>query len=181
MVKDTSLAVKKRIMFIKGEDFNFLTYNSILILDAFGCTTDAKHFVDHRKLAYLIDFVSSPLLTGIVERSSHLKVIPSDRDRHALATAYSKGAARVHLITRLVCALERRKILSVTKQPSQPALDLVLHPNSLPNEFLSDPMYVPERETIATLKTVSNQLRTMTLSTTLDRLYVSKGVHVWHS
>ena len=55
MVTENSESAKKRIMFIKGEDFNFLAYNILITLDSLKCHTAERAFVDHHKLRSYLD------------------------------------------------------------------------------------------------------------------------------
>ena len=62
------LSVKKRIMFIKDEDYYFLTYHIFIILDWFNCYSKENLFVDCRKLPYLIYFLSSDINTEVYQK-----------------------------------------------------------------------------------------------------------------
>lgn len=55
---DDRLAIKKKIMFIKEEDYYFLTYNLLILLDVFKCHNEKTGFKFYQKIAYLIDFIS---------------------------------------------------------------------------------------------------------------------------
>jgi len=63
-MKKTKEFAKKRMMFIQGEDYNFLAYTLLIFLNEMGCHSEKTKFKDFRKIAYLIDFISgSPNLS----------------------------------------------------------------------------------------------------------------------
>ena len=69
---------KKRMMFIQKEDYNFLTYNLLILLYSLNCISESKRFRDFRKVAYLVDFINS---SGNI----------SDYTQNELASIYSKA------------------------------------------------------------------------------------------
>jgi hypothetical protein len=174
-------AAKKRIMFIKGEDFNFLAYHVLIVLDAFRCNSKERLFKDHRKLAFLPDLISSTSLTAILLRRKRLQSSLSARDAHLLATAYANGASRRHLVARVISALAQRGLLSIEKAEDGVAHDLWLNRDQVPKSFLDSDVYLVERENIEHLLQISNRIRTVSLETFLDRFFGDHGVHTWHS
>jgi hypothetical protein len=178
---EESLAAKKRIMFIKGEDFNFLAYNILIILDALRCHSENRPLKDHNKLAYLIDLISSPTLATIIERRERLGSKLSARDLHSLSTAYTNGAARKHFVARVLNSLKTKGLLGFRTGEHDLDLDVWLNADRLPSGFLSSDLYAPERTNIDLLKLVSKFLRTITFSTFISRFYGEQGVRLWHS
>lgn len=178
---DQQMAAKKRIMFIKGEDFNYLAYNILICLDALRCHSQDRPFQDHRKLAFLVDLISSPNLAPLLERTTRLKAKLSKKDLHALATAYSSGASRKHFVVRIIHSLATRGYLTIAKGEHDLQLDVWLIQSAIPSSFLTSEVYRQERDNIALLQKVSRFVRTMTFSTFLERFYRDHGVQVWHS
>lgn len=178
---DHSLAAKKRIMFIMGEDFNFLTYNILITLDALQCNVEKKAFIDHRKLAYLVDLVSSPILASILERFAKLGTKLNKKDVHALSVAYTNGASRKHFVTRIINSLCTRGMLRIARGSHDLDLKLWLNPDAIPASFLTSELYILERENLTRLKAVSKQIRILTFPTFLDKFFQDQGVRTWHS
>ncbi len=83
---ENSIAAKKRIMFIHGEDFNYLAYHVIVLLDTLKCDSASRPFKDHRKLAFLMDLVSSLHLAPMLVRRARLDSRLSTRDTRAIAS-----------------------------------------------------------------------------------------------
>lgn len=175
------LGAKKRLMFVKGEDFYFITYNILLLLNALRCDGPSRPFKDHRRLAFLIDFVADPRLTAIINRR---RLIPArsvhPRDRHELVRAYSNGSGRIHLVTRLVWAMETKGLVSIMRGDKAVAANVTLVPEKVPADFLGSELYEQERQNISALTTLMPKLRTSSLETTLDVLFRQQGVPTWH-
>jgi hypothetical protein len=176
-----TLAAKKRIMFIKGEDYNYLAYHILIVLDELNCASPERPFRDHRKLAFMTDFVSSQSLANILVRCHRLKSLPSKRDAHSLASAYANGATRKHLITRVISSLERREVVSVAQGDKDLELNVWLNRSNVPESFLASDIYAVERANITLLRGVSPHLRTLNFDTFLQRFFGDCGVHTWHT
>jgi hypothetical protein len=174
-------ALKKRMMFVKGDDFYFIAYNAMLLLSELDCTSVNKTFVDHRKLSFLIDFVSDPSLIQMVYRRKHLSTTLSNGDRNELSHAYSRGASRQHLVMRLECVLETKGYFGIEKGTRQSGFDVYLHKEQLPERFLEDELYEVERQNVALIRKTIPKVRTMTLATMLQHLFQENGVEAWHA
>lgn len=64
---------KRPLYFISGEDFYFFAYSILLTLEMLGGA--AKRIKDHRKIAYLIQFVSDSRLVDILDRTQGLRFV----------------------------------------------------------------------------------------------------------
>ncbi|MDB5345775.1 MAG: hypothetical protein JWP89_4152 [Schlesneria sp.] len=176
----TELA-KKRIMFIKSEDFNFIAYNILVVLDVLKCDSSVRPFKDHRKLSFLVDFASSPVLAPMLERQLRLKSDLSRRDVHTLAVAYASGASRKHFVARIVNSLITKGFVEVRKGEHDLDLDVWIKREKVPETFISSDLYLLERENIKKVAAISSHIRTLTFPTFLDRFFERHGVTVWHS
>ena len=181
MSPSESLAAKKRIMFIKGDDFNYLTYNILITLDALKCHSHERAFKDHHKLGFLIDLVSSPSLASMLTRKIRVHGSLSRRDLHSLSTAYSNGASRQHFVARIVSSLTARRLIAVEKGEHDLDLNVWLNLTTIPPTFLASGLYKAERDNLKRLTLISKVLRTLTCRTFLERYYADHGVLVWHS
>lgn len=173
-------SVKKRMMYSKGDDFYFLTYNLLVLASELKCFSQDKPFVDHRKAAFLVSFVSDPWLSQIVLRSNDAGRAPSNADRSELAKVYADGSTRIHLMTRLLFASERKGLLTLYPSKRQQAIDFSINRELLPEDFLGNPIFDVERANVTLLRKLMPQLRSSTLSNMLERLFVENGVQVWH-
>lgn len=180
MMNGTRESIKKRMMYSKGDDFYFLTYNLLVLASELNCFSQDKLFVDHRKAAFLVSFVSNPWLSQLVLRCKETKRTPSNADRSELAKVYADGSARIHLMTRLLFASERKGLLTLYPSKRQQSIDFSINPNSLPENFLGNPIFDVEKSNVKLLRKLMPQLRKGTLSNILERLFVSNEVQTWH-
>ena len=180
MTNKTRESVKKRIMHSTGDDFYFLTYNLLLLASEFKCLSKEKAFVDHRKVAFLLSFVSDPWLTQLALRCKGADRFPSNADRSVLARVYADGSGRIHLMTRLLFASERKGILTLYPGKRKQSIDFSINTETLPAQFLENPIFEMEKTNVKHLRKLLPQLRTGKLSSMLERLFSESGVQVWH-
>jgi hypothetical protein len=167
--------IRKRLMFVKGEDFYYLTYNIIAALSILGCYDDGRKFKDHRKLAFLVDFVSDHHLVSIVKRNKdHANL--SSLDRELLTRSYSTGLIRQNQIIRLLFILESRGIVSLEKN-SNGQIDVSLKSDK--KDFFDKEIFVTEFQNMFLLKTNIARLSNLNLESMLNRLYDNYGIKRW--
>ena len=115
---------KKRMMFIQKEDYNFLTYNLMILLYSLDCTDESKKFRDFRKTAYLIDFINSG--GNICEYS-----------QNELAIIYSKAQLKKQLISHLLVVLRNHDFIGVSINTKYNSFDIWLNLNKIPEDFFN--------------------------------------------
>lgn len=169
---------KKRLMYITGEDFYYLTYNSLLLLHEFGCFSKENRFHDHRKLAYLVEFAADYRLTSILQRTGSGKIL-NPFDRQLLVNAHSKGAGRTALFTRLSYALEMKNIISVNRNVRTKCLDFWLTEQMRGHPLFTGGHFKTERENSEILRIIYNRVRSAGLETMLNNLFQKHGVSTW--
>lgn len=169
---------KKRLMFIKGEDFYFLTYNIIIILKVLDCTSAAKTFKDYRKLAFLVDFISDWSLLNILLAYPTGKYV-NTRDRESLTRSYSSGLVRMNEILKLLFALEKKGILQLVKNPSNGNLDLFLNKSAIPKDLFENDIFKFELDNANMLKKNFSRISSIKLETFLGNFYYNYGITKW--
>jgi hypothetical protein len=108
-------AAKRRIMFVAGEDFYFLTYTLLVLLRQLKAVSPDRAFVDSRKLAYVADFLGSDTDLRLAVTDAPL----SSSGRSRLSLLYDRAVARRIAVERLVEALAKRELIQV----SHPSVD----------------------------------------------------------
>jgi hypothetical protein len=169
---------KKRLMFIKGEDFYFLTYNIIIILNTFGCTSEAKTFKDYRKFAFLIDFISDWSLLNILLAYPSGKHV-NYRDKESLTRSYSSGLVRMNEILKLLFALEKKGILGLTKNATNGNLDVYLNKSAIPEDLFENEIFKLEQDNANMLKRSFSKISMLKLETLLNNFYYTYGITKW--
>ncbi|GJH17473.1 hypothetical protein CBA19CS22_13045 [Caballeronia novacaledonica] len=169
-------AAKRRLNFISGEDFYFLTYELLLIIDVM--TTVNGSFKDHRKLSYLVQLAGNENVVRILERYDD-RLIANAEDREQLFTTFANGELNKREIFKLVLALERRGFLKVQRASIPEVVDVQLNRSALPARFLDNDVFEADRSRILRLKRLIPRLSTLTIETFLEKVYGSRGVNVW--
>ncbi|REA63418.1 hypothetical protein DSL64_02935 [Dyadobacter luteus] len=159
-------AAKKRLMFIQKEDYNFLAYNTIILLDALGCTSEEKKFKDFRKIAYLIDFIN--------EGGD-----PSKFDQSQLSKIYSRAQIKKKLLHHLVIILKNKNFIGVSMNSTSHTIDLWLKKTEVSEGFLDKRMFNAELSNIKSLKSAVRSLRTITIKTLADKVFADNNVITW--
>jgi hypothetical protein len=175
MTESSRASLKKRVLFAVSEDYYFITYNSLLLLARLQATSAERSFLDHRRLAFLVEFVADPAAAAAATK-------PADQthsDVEILRTAYARGLARLPIVNRLVFALEQKGLLRSTKAADTGERNVYLaRPlDTLP--FLDSDLFAVERENIEKVRAHAPQLRKSKLPTTLARFFRAHGVETW--
>lgn len=175
----SGLAIKKRMMFLKGDDLYYLTYNILVLLKELQCFSSERPFVDHNKLAFLVEFVADKQITSIITRNStNLNI--SQSEKHILQSTYADGLMRRHIITRLIFALNKRHIIGLSQGETTSQISLWIIGDTLPEDFFKTDIYDAEIDNILSLKQSFSKIRTMRLDTMLEKLFDRYGVSTWH-
>lgn len=159
-------AARKRIMFIQKEDYNFLTYNLLILLYTLKCTSSQKRFKDFRKVAYLIEFINSG---GDISQYS----------RDDLANIYSKAQLKKQLISHLLVVLRNHNFIEVSINSVSKSFDIWLNLEKIPNEFLDKKLFRKEIENINVLKKHASFLSIITVKTLVDKIFTSNNILTW--
>lgn len=173
------LDIKKRLMFVKGEDFYFLTYNSIILLHLLGCYCGDRKFIDYRKLAFLIDFVADYNLTKIVRQNGSDKTALRAGDRELLMRTYSTGMLRLNLMIRLLFTLEKKGFVTLERNQNSSVVDVCLNNTKLVTDLLDESLFRIEIENVLHLKKRLLRLNNLSLETMLKRLFDDYGISRW--
>jgi len=159
-------SAKKRMMFIQKEDYNFLVYNTLLILDALGCTNESKQFIDFRKIAYLVDIISS---------NKNL----DEFTQNDLASIYSKAQLKKKLLSHILIVLKNKKMLGVSLNRTRQSFDIWIEKENIPSNFFDEKLFQQEKENILQVKNNVRALNSSTIKTMVDKLFTSKNIMTW--
>ncbi|MFY0684041.1 MAG: hypothetical protein JXR20_05770 [Balneola sp.] len=171
--------IKKRLMFVKGEDYYFITYNLLLLLNELKCWKSRnKVLQDVRKISFLIDFVADENLCFIIEKYEDRNDI-NKFDRAKLSKIYTNGLLRLEGLNRLLFSLEKNKMIELTKNKSRNAIDISLLDNEKLKRFIKQSSFTVERENAIILRKNIGHLTSSTFETTLNKLFTNYGVSTW--
>lgn len=161
----TKNSAKKRMMFIQKEDYNFLTYNILLLLKELNATKENR-FRDFRKIAYLIHFISfNPNFNAY--------------EKNELSSIYSKAQLKKQLISHLLVILKNKNYIGVSINIRHQSFDLWLNEENIPTDFFDPQLFKKEISNIKSLKSMISKLKIITVKNLVDTIFTSKNIITW--
>lgn len=174
------LSVKKRIMFIKEEDYYFLTYHIFIILDWFNCYSKENLFVDCRKLPYLIYFLSSDINTEIYQKvfgynNKEFTIL----DYEQLLKIYTKSKFINSQTTRLLFSLNQNGLIEMLKDNRFGSISLYIKDKERVKEILKSDLFASESVRIKLIKESYSRVRSIKFATFNEKVFKNNGVGRW--
>ncbi|OOV09051.1 hypothetical protein RF819_10390 [Rhodoferax fermentans] len=167
---------KRPLYFISGEDFYFIAYSILLTLELLGGSP--RRIKDHRKFAYLIQFLNDARLIDILDRTqAQRRANPVDRE--LLFSSYTTAELHKREVFKVLFSLRRRGFVSIERTDTAEVLDITLLAAALPEGFFKSDHFDEERLNAANLKRIISRISTLNFDTLLERLYMDRGVRVW--
>lgn len=168
--------IKKKIMFSKGDDFYFLSYNILLILYGLDCICGKRTFKDYRKLAFMIDFVSDRSLANTIKTS---ELIKNPIDREMFTRAYANGLLRLNQIARLLFTLEKQELVKLEREQGKDVVNVCLTESAKTNPFFDKELFKLELSNLNLLSTTIQRTTSLSLDTMLIKLFENHGIKTW--
>lgn len=169
---------KRPLFFISGEDFYYLAYSILLVIELLGGS--ARRIKDHRKIAYLVQFLGDSRLVDILERTQKSKV-KNAVDRDLLFSSYTNAELHKREVFKIIFSLERKGFLHILRTQNLEVLEVSLDSEKIPKNFFQDENFRAERDNSEKLKKLVPRLSMLTFDSLLERLYMDRGVRVWVS
>lgn len=169
---------KRPLYFISGEDFYFVAYSILLVLEFLGGSQ--KRVKDHRKLTYLIQFVSDSRLIDILSRTQQ-RTVANSLDREFLFSSFTNAELHKNEVFKILFSLERGRYISIQRTDVAEILDVTLVSGNLPKDFFASDHFDNERRNADELKKLVSRISMLTFDSLLERLYADRGVRVWAS
>ncbi|WP_419777816.1 hypothetical protein [Malaciobacter marinus] len=159
-------SAKKRMMFIQREDYNFLTYNFLILLNELNCVNEDKRFNDFRKIAYLIEFISNDI---DIEKYTEIE----------LSNIYLRAQLKKKLLSHLIITLKNKQYLGISLNTTHRTLDVWINKEKIPDDFFNSKYFFQEISNIQKLKKFVRVSSKQKLKTMIDNLYTNRGVLTW--
>jgi len=156
-------------MFIKWEDYNFLTYNLIIILKYLWCDDINNIFINYKKIMYLILLVSDRKYLNIFRRITRIDSSINSLDREILTKLYYEWLDNLKQLNQLLFILDKKWYIGIIKDKSN--YNLYLKDKILLNEILISNLFDYEIENTLLLKKEFKSLRLLKYDTFMDRLF----------
>ena len=148
------------MMFIQNDDFNFICYMALLILEKLSCTKENFSFIDYRKIAFIANIVFYKNKTDWDE-------------------IYYDSQITLKTLEMVIQSLEKKGIINIMLNDTRKTIDIWLADRTLSKMFVKEQLFTYELEEIEKIRKIDNRLRTSKLSTFLDKQFSSHGVKVW--
>lgn len=165
---------KKRLMYIQSEDFYFLTYNTVILLNTLNCVEGDKYLKDYRKISFLVDFISNPYYASFLKNKTL-----NESDKRELTRLYSNGIIRQKEINKLFYTLDSRGIIHLSRKENTDILDVTLNKSNVPVEFFDGDLFEVEILNSLLIKNHISRLSSITLDTLKQKIFIDKGVKAW--
>lgn len=157
---------RKRIMFIQKEDYNYLIYNLLLVLNHFGCIEENMAFKDFRRIAYILEFMGSS------------KSI-DDYTQEELGNIYLKAQLKKKLLSHVLIILKNKGYIEISANSQNPTFDIWINKHNIPNNFWNDELFKIELCRLNEIKKILTRFRVGTIKTLAERMFKNKNVIIW--
>lgn len=165
-------------MFSKEDDYNYIAYHILIILEFFECTNN-KMWIDYKKIIFLYQFISNKSLFELLHRAVNEDFKIDSVDYEILNESYNNSFLKQQLVFLVIINLERNGLISIQKNATRLSLDIYIKDIEKIKSLISDSLFIEDRENLKAIKKIFPQLRTMTLKTFLVKIYKRNGVQLW--
>ncbi|MED4016296.1 hypothetical protein [Sutcliffiella cohnii] len=178
---EQQLNVKRKLMFNKEEDYYFITYNIIIILNTLQCFDDKSKLIDYTKIGYLIPIISDSNFTSLCIRSLTSDRLPPREVKELFRDAYVKSRLKINILSSIIFTLESKGIISLAKNEKRHTIDIWLNKEQVSENLLNSELFNIEVTNIQKIKKELSHLKSLKITTFLEKTYSSNGVRVWES
>ena len=158
--------VKKRLMYIQKEDYNYLAYNILLVLNEFNAYSESSSFKDFRKVAYLVHFIN-------------LNPDFNSYDQNELAKIYSQAQLKKQLMSHLLVILKNRKFIGMSINRIHQSFDIWINKENIPKDFLNKSFFENEINNIKFLQSNISRLKGITVKKMVDTIFTKNNIITW--
>lgn len=157
---------KKRLMYIQKEDYNFLTYNILLVLKQLNANSEESSFKDFRKIAYLVHFIN-------------LNPEFNNYDQNELVKIYSQAQLKKQLISHLLIILRNRKFIGMSINHIHQSFDIWIIEENIPKDFFDKDFFQTEIRNIQSLQIGISRLKGITVKKMVDTIFTKNNIITW--
>lgn len=168
----------KRISFMSGEDFYFLTYLLLICLKGF-CNKNMI-FNDHRKLTYLMQIITNSSAVGVLIEnfnSSNLKPL----DKELLFDVYVKGSLHQRDVYKILRSLEIKGVVSVMLTEKIDCFNIKITDSESIKSFFDTNIFAKEMNNIEIIKSHFKRINSLGLEGLISKFFDNYGLKVWAS
>lgn len=153
-------------MYIHREDYNFLTYNLLILLYELDCTHEKKRFRDFRRVAYLVELISTD---GDIK----------NYQQHELSAIYLRAQLKKKLLSHLLLILKNNDYLGVALNNTHRTLDIWIRKENISNDFFDMNRFKTEISNIRKIKEYTKITKASTVKKLVEDIFNQNGVLTW--
>lgn len=172
------MEVKKKIMYIHDEDYNYFTYSIIIILNTLGCYNEKLLFVDYRKLAIIINLMKKDYFIDLLKKIL-LNQTTSIFDGYSMIDYYPKMKQDIVHIRKIIFSLNKKGLITLKPDRRFNTVSLYLNKTDKIMQFSKNDLFADEVNRIKDIKTLIPRLRTLKYNTLLTKVYGQNEVTKW--
>lgn len=166
----------KRISFVSGEDFYFLTYLIIICLKEFS--NKKLIFKDHRKLTYLMQLISSSTAINIlIENHSEEDLKPFDKE--FLFDIYVKASLHQREVYKIIRSLEKNGKITVIDTEKVDCYNIEIVDKIWLKSFFDTDIFDRELNNIVILKSYFKSINKLGLDGLIGKFFTEYGLKLW--
>lgn len=166
----------KRISFVSGEDFYFLTYLIIICFKEFS--NKKLIFKDHRKLAYLMQIISSSTAVNIlIENYNEEQLKPFDKE--FLFDIYVKASLHQREVYKIVRSLEKNGMIKVIDTEKVDCYNIEIVDKVWLESFFDTDVFDRELNNTAILKAYFKSINKLGLDGLIGKIFTDYGLKLW--
>lgn len=166
----------KRISFISGEDFYFLTYLIMLCLKEFS--NSKKKFSDHRKLAYLMQIIANPSAIPILIQNADRKEL-NPIDKEFLFDVYVKSSLHQREVYKILRTLEKKDLVTLIKTNNIESFNVEIKDEAAFGVFFETEVFDREIQSITVFKNHFKRISTLKLEGFISKFFENYGLKLW--
>lgn len=167
---------KRLIRFSNIYDYNFLLYNTLIILNDLNCYGDKK-FKDYRKLPVLIELLTADKLRNVVLPKLNEKVAYSKEDQDLLYALIGRAKYVRKQVLQLLLSLKRLDFIDIDFY--QDKLDISIKNTLETKAIISNDIFENDIKNIKLINSSIQRVRITKYETFLHKIFDSKGVFTW--
>jgi len=170
---------KRRLVYNKSEDLNFIAYNVLLLLHHLNCTNSQRKFNDYRKLVFLISIISDDKKTSILTDYYKEGIIANKNIRTVINRLYYDSIEHLTLIRYLLVILEKKGVVKLVMESNKTNVFIENSRDFL--IFFEDERFIKEKRRIEKIQQKIPRIRSINYMTFIENFFKRNGVAIWEN
>lgn len=167
----------KKISFLSGEDFYFLTYLILLCVKNFSSAKNHV-FSDHRKLTYLMQIISNSSVVHVLIENKDKETL-NIIDKELLFDSFTKAELHKREVYKILRALEIKGIVKLTVGKNIDIYNVQLVSSDVLDRLFATSIFEKEINNISLIKANFKRINSLGLDGFINKFYSDYGLRIW--